>query len=110
LDHQLELAPVNPKKISGYQTEVSTHLEVGLRILRDQADVGLATRTTAGLLGLEFIPLTRERFELWIPRERFFSDGIQALVGIVASREFRARIDALGGYDVSESGRIIRPV
>jgi putative molybdopterin biosynthesis protein len=109
LDQQLALARLQPKKISGYGTEVSTHLEVGLAILKDDADVGLATRTAAQLLGLEFIPLTRERFELWIPRERFFSDGIQALVGIVGSREFRGRIDALGGYDVSESGRIIRP-
>lgn len=110
LDQQLALARVNSKKLSGYTNEVSTHLEVGLRILKGQADVGIATRTAAALLGLDFIPLTRERFDLWIPRERFFSDGMQALVGIVASREFRDRVDALGGYDVSESGRLIRPV
>lgn len=107
LDQQLAQARLNPKKLSGYQTVVSTHLEVGLKVLKGDADVGLATRTTAQLLGLEFVSLTRERFDLWLPRARFFSDGIQALLGIVGSREFRARVDALGGYDVSESGRII---
>ena len=86
---------------------VSTHLEVGLRILKGDADVGLATRTAAQLLGLEFLPLTRERFDLLIPREGFFFYGIQTLLSIVGSREFRDRVDALGGYDVSESGRII---
>ena len=108
LDQELARARVNTKKISGYETTVSTHLETGLRILKGDADVGLATRTAAQLLGLEFLPLTRERFDLLIPRERFFSNGIQTLLGIVGSREFRERIDALGGYEVSESGRIIK--
>jgi excisionase family DNA binding protein len=107
LDQQLTRARLTPKRISGYDTTVSTHLGVGLRILRGEADAGLATRTTAQLLGLEFRSLTRERFDLWIPRERFFSEGIQTLLGIVGSREFRARVEALGGYDVNESGRII---
>jgi putative molybdopterin biosynthesis protein len=107
LDQQLAQARLNPKRISGYEITVSTHLEVGLQILQGQADAGLATRTTAQLLGLEFQSLTRERFDLWIPRERFFTEGIQALLGVVGSREFRARVEALGGYDVSESGRII---
>ena len=107
LDQQLAQARLNPKRISGYEIAVSTHLEVGLRILQGQADAGLATRTTAQLPGLEFRLLARERFDLWIPRERFFTDGIQSLLGVVGSREFRARVEALGGYDVSESGRII---
>lgn len=109
LDQQLAHVRLNPNKISGYETVVSTHLDVGLRILKGDADVGLATRTTAQLLGLEFLKLSRERFDLWIPRERFFGNGIQVLLSIVGSREFRRRVDALGGYDVSESGRIIQP-
>jgi putative molybdopterin biosynthesis protein len=107
LDQELSRARLNVKKISGYDTVVSTHLEVGLGVLQGSADVGLATRTTAQLLGLEFIPLTRERFDMWVRTDRFFTRGIQVLLGIVGSREFRARIDTLGGYDVTESGRII---
>ena len=107
LDQELSRARLNVKKISGYDTVVSTHLEVGLGVLRGSADVGLATRTTAQLLGLEFIPLTRERFDMWVRTDRFFTRGIQVLLGIVGSREFRARIDSRGGYDVTESGRII---
>ena len=107
LDQELSRARLNAKKISGYDTVVSTHLEVGLRILRGAADVGLATRTTAQLLGLDFIPLTRERFDMLVPKDRFFARGIQVLLGIVGSREFRERVDTLGGYDVTESGRII---
>jgi excisionase family DNA binding protein len=107
LDQELARARLNAKKISGYDTVVSTHLEAGLKVLGGAADVGLATRTAAQLLGLDFIPLTRERFDAVIPKERFFSPGIQVLLGTVGSREFRQQVESLGGYDASESGRII---
>jgi excisionase family DNA binding protein len=107
LDQELSRGRLNPKKIRGYDTAVPTHLGVGLAVLRGTADVGLASRTTAHLLGLDFLPLTRERFDLLIAKERFFTPGIQVLLGIVGSREFRERVGDLGGYDVTESGRII---
>ena len=107
LDHEVARLKIDAKKIPGYGTTVATHLEVGLRVLAGGADVGLATKTTALLLGLEFVPLTRERFDLLIPEDRFFLRGIQVLLGIIGSGEFRDRVQAMGGYDVSESGRII---
>ena len=107
LDQELLRHRLNVKKITGYDTIVSTHLEVGLKVLAGAADTGLATRTTALMLGLDFISLARERFDAVIPKERFFSRGIQILVGTVGSREFRQRVEALGGYDVSGAGRII---
>ena len=109
LDQELASARLSGKKISGYDAVVATHFEVGLRILRGDADVGLATWTTAHLLGLDFISLTRERFDAVIPKERFFARGIQVLLGTLGSREFRQQVEALGGYDASESGRIISP-
>jgi putative molybdopterin biosynthesis protein len=107
LDQELSRARLNVKKVSGYDTVVSTHVEVGLKVLTGGADVGLATRTAAQLLGLDFVPLTRERFDILVPKDRFFTRRIQVLLGIIGSREFRERLDALGGYDASESGRII---
>jgi len=107
LDQELARARLDVKKISGYDTVVPTHLEVGLKVLGGAADIGLATRTTAQLLGLDFISLTRERFDAVILKERFFSRGIQVLLGTLGSREFRQQVEALGGYDASESGRII---
>jgi putative molybdopterin biosynthesis protein len=107
LDQELARARLSGKKISGYDNLVATHLEVGMRVLGGAADVGLATRTTAQLLGLDFIPMTRERFDAVIPKERFFSRGIQLLLGTLGSRKFRQEVEALGGYDATESGRII---
>jgi excisionase family DNA binding protein len=110
LDQKLARARLSGKKISGYDNVVATHLAVGLKVLGGAADVGVATRTTAQLLGLDFIPMTRERFDAVIPKERFFSRGIQVLLGTVGSREFRRQVEALGGYDASDSGRIITSI
>jgi excisionase family DNA binding protein len=106
-DQQLMRARVSGKKIAGYDDVVATHLEVGLRVLSGRCDVGLATRTTAQLLGLDFVPLARERFDMLVPNDRFLTKPMQNLLSVVASREFRHRVGALGGYDVSESGRIV---
>ena len=106
-DQQFSKLGVDTKKIKGYDVTVATHLEVGLKILRAEADVGIASGTAAQLLGLDFIPLTRERFDIVIPKARFFSPGVQRLLEIVGSRDFRCRVEALGGYDTSDSGRMI---
>jgi excisionase family DNA binding protein len=106
-DQQLMRVRVSGQRIAGYNEIVSTHLDVGLRVMSGRCDVGLATRTTAQLLGLDFVPLTRERFDMLVPKERFLTKPMQNLLGVVAAREFRNRVSALGGYDVSESGRII---
>lgn len=107
LDQELTRLGIDPKQIKGYDVSVTTHLEVGLKILRGDADVGLTTRAAARLLGLDFVPLTQERFDILMPKERFFSRGIQNLLEIVGSREFLSRVEAMGGYDTSQSGRII---
>jgi excisionase family DNA binding protein len=107
LDHEFGRLKINGARINGYQTSVSTHVEAGLRVLRGEAHAGVATLTTAQLLGLDFVPLARERFDAVIARERFFWPAIQTLLNIVGSREFRGRLEAMGGYECAESGRII---
>ncbi|HEY1266739.1 MAG TPA: substrate-binding domain-containing protein [Candidatus Binatia bacterium] len=107
VDQEFTRLGVNPTAIAGYDDFVGTHLEVGLRILRQEADAGIATRAAARLLGLDFIPLTVERFDMVIAKERFFSAGIKTLLETVGAREFRSRVDAMGGYDTSDAGRII---
>lgn len=107
VDQEFSRLGIAGNRIPGYDDTVSTHLEVGLKILRRQAHAGIATKATAQLLGLEFIPLTQERFDILIPKERFFSPGIQTLLEIAGSRQFRKSVDAMGGYDTSASGRMI---
>ncbi len=109
-DAALARAGASPSAIAGYRDEVSTHWAVGLRVLRGEADTGVATRSVAHALSLGFVPLTRERFDMVIPKETFFRAGIQALVEAVRSEAFRRGLERLGGYDAGQAGRVLAEV
>jgi excisionase family DNA binding protein len=107
LDHHLKRLRISPSKINGYEKEVYTHFEVGLSILSKEADVGIATVAVSKLLGLPFIPITQECFDMILDQSTFFEKGIQAFIEILNSQEFRNRIGGLGSYDFKDSGKIL---
>jgi putative molybdopterin biosynthesis protein len=107
LDHHLKGSRIPPTKIVGYDREVYTHFEVGLSILSKEADVGIATMAVSRLLGLDFVPITQERFDMILSQSTFFEKGVQALIEILNSQEFRDRVGRLGGYEFKHSGKIL---
>jgi excisionase family DNA binding protein len=107
LDTLLKDFRIDSTKIAGYEKEVGTHLEVGIEILRGKADVGLGLLSVAKYLGLDFVTLTKERFDLLIPEAYFFAPQIQSLLSMLGSKDFRDKAKELGGYDTSDSGMII---
>jgi excisionase family DNA binding protein len=107
IDQRLKDLGISSSKIEGYSNEVNTHLEVGLSILGKTTDVGIATMATSKFLGLDFIPITKERFDMILSRETFFNKGVQALIKLIHSEEFRQKIEKIGGYDLKDSGRVI---
>ena len=109
-DEALAAAGVEQAGVVGYREEVSTHWAVALRVLRGEADVGVATRAVAAALSLGFVPLARERFDLVIPKDRFFQPPIQALIEAVRSERFRRGLERLGGYDWARTGRVLGEV
>jgi excisionase family DNA binding protein len=110
LDEALAAAGIEQSAVVGYRDEVSTHWGVSLRILRGEADVGVATRAVAAALSLGFVPLTRERFDLVIPKESFFQPPVQALIEAIRSERFRRGLERLGGYDWTQTGRVLGEV
>jgi len=107
LDHHLKRLQIPPSKINGYGREVYTHFEVGLSILSKEADVGMATIVVSKLLGLPFIPITQESFDMLLDQSTFFGKGVQAFIDILNSKEFRNRVERLGSYDFKNSGKIL---
>lgn len=110
LDTALAGAGIAPRGVAGYGAEVSTHWAVGLRILRGEADAGVATRAVALALSLGFVPLTRERFDLVVPKDAFFRPSVQALIEAIRSERFQRTLARLGGYDAREAGRVLGEV
>jgi excisionase family DNA binding protein len=109
LDRELAKAEINGEAIDGYHHTVVRHLDVGLEVLAGRADVGPGIRAVAGMLGLDFIPLREERYDLLITKERFFDPGVQLFLGLLPDDEFRQLANSLEGYDVSSSGKMVYP-
>jgi len=107
LDHHLNQLKIPPSKIEGYDKEVYTHFEVGLSILSKEADVGIATIAVAKLLGLPFIPIAKESFDMILEQKTFFHKGIQTFIEVLNSKEFRQRVEPIGAYDFKDSGKIV---
>ncbi len=107
LDYHLLQEGLQPREIRGYENEETTHLGVAVAVATGQADVGLGIKAAAELLGLTFIPLFRERYDLLV-RGDFFSSWIFGqILEILADETFRQEVAKLGGYEVSDMGRVL---
>jgi putative molybdopterin biosynthesis protein len=107
LDYQLGLLGIQADQIHGYEREEYTHLAVAADVASGAADVGLGILAAARALDLEFRPLFNEQYQLVIPREHYAAALMAPLLNIIGSAEFRAEVDALGGYDVADMGRVV---
>jgi putative molybdopterin biosynthesis protein len=107
LDRQLQTAGIPTARIKGYGDEVLSHLEVASRVKAGLADVGVGVRAAASICALDFIPLQRERYDLVIPKTHYDSlPGLRTLLDLIVSKPFRDELEALGGYDTRDTGRI----
>jgi molybdate-binding protein len=109
LDKEFKKAGIQGDKITGYDREVNRHIDVGLEIISGNADAGLAIRPIASLLGLHFLPLRWERYDLLITKERFFDKGVQLFIGLLHEKSFFDLANELEGYDITSSGKVIFP-
>jgi len=107
LDFHLKELGVEPKSIKGYDHEEYTHMAVAVAVASGAADAGMGILAAAKALGLEFIPVKAERYDLVIPEVFFGSEGIRLLLEVIRSQEFREAVGRLGGYDASNSGEIL---
>jgi molybdate-binding protein len=109
LDREFKKAGIQGEKIDGYDIEVHRHLDVGLEIVAGRVDAGPGIGAVAGLLDIGFIPIRWERFDLMILKDHFFDEGIQQFLSLLHEAQFRQIAEALNGYDISMSGKMVFP-
>jgi putative molybdopterin biosynthesis protein len=111
LDKLLKASRIKSNRVKGYSEEVSSHLDVASRIKAGLADTGIGVRSVAAICGLEFVPLQRERYDLVIPKTYYETlSGLQVLLDTMVSKPFRDELQALGGYDTREMGKVVEAV
>jgi molybdate-binding protein/DNA-binding transcriptional regulator YhcF (GntR family) len=105
LDAQLKRIDLDVDEIHGYESEVTTHLAVAQAISLGEASLGLGIFSAASSLGLSFIPLTDEKFDLVIPEAVWRQPCAQEIVQVVRSDRLKQAVSAMGGYGIEETGR-----
>ena len=106
LDYHLRRLGLSPEDIRGYQHEEYTHLAVAAAVASGRADVGLGIAAAAQALGLDFIPLFTERYDLVVPRSFYHDDLLAPLWEVLQDPAFRRDVTSLPGYDVAEMGKV----
>ena len=110
LDYKLGELGIAPDDIEGYDREEFTHLAVAADVAGGSCDVGLGVLAAAKALGLDFVPLLTERYDLAIPRGYYESPLLAPLLERIRDDGFQEEVAALGGYDVSEMGAVVAEI
>jgi putative molybdopterin biosynthesis protein len=108
LDHELRRLEIDPVKVNGYAREEPTHLAVAAAISAGRADCGLGIMAAARAFDLDFIPVSREPYDLVVEASSLDDPLLAPLWKLLDSPEFHASIEALGGYSTEETGSRIR--
>jgi len=104
LDRALAAAGIHVALVSGYQREEWGHLSVAAAVASGSADVGIGVKAAAVAMGLDFIPLEEERYDLVIPKHFLSHEPVQALLDLLRRPVLHRRVESLGGYDTSDMG------
>ncbi len=107
LDYVLREKGIDPAEIKGYHREEYNHLAVAAAVAAGSAQAGLGISAAAKALGMVFIPLAQESYQLAIAGSFFQTPRCRLLLEVIASEEFRGEIEALGGYGLARSGELV---
>lgn len=106
LDYHLTRLGLAGAAIVGYDKEVATHMAVAASVAAGAADAGLGIRAAAAALGLAFIPVAQEQYDLLLNMSP--TDAMaQEIISILSSPDFRRQVEDLGGYDLAAAGQMI---
>jgi putative molybdopterin biosynthesis protein len=106
LDAQLAEKSIDSKAITGYENEFMTHSEVARAVAGGKAEVGLGLEASACELGLDFIFLSEERYDLVCLKEGMQRHAVAGLLDWLRSPAARMLIKSYPGYDGRECGQV----
>jgi len=107
LDYLLQARGIDPRRINGYEREEFSHLAVAAAVANGTADVSLGIYASCRALGLEFVPVASERYDICIRTDLLPAKTIARLRQAMADPEFVREIMSFGGYNLEHSGQII---
>ncbi|MGG0239384.1 substrate-binding domain-containing protein [Bacillus rhizoplanae] len=107
VDEQLRINGVSKKSIVGYDWEESNHIGVASQVANGKADVGIGAEKVAQIVNIDFVPFIQERYDLVILKTEENTALIETVKEVLQSPEFQNELRAIGGYDISKTGKIM---
>lgn len=106
IDYLCKKENIDTDGIYGYDREEFTHTSVAAQIASGTADAGMGIYSAAKLYDLDFLPICMEQYDLLIPDYAWESPMVQKLIEVLRGDAFRARMEALGGYELDKPGTV----
>ena len=104
LDRLLAVQGIPSVSVQGYGRELRGHLDVAAAVASGMADTGIGVHAAASALGLDFLPLEEERYDLAIPNHFLNEFAVQTLLDLLRMRSVQRKVETLAGYDISGMG------
>ena len=95
-----------PERLTLLDPPARSEGDVALAVLSGRADAGLGVRSSVLAGSLDFIALTRERYDLVVARRDYFEAEFQTLMAFARGARFAARAHEFGGYDITGTGGV----
>ena len=107
LDKLLEKAGINAGKVHGYDRVAYGHLAAAYGVVAGEADACMATRAAAQTFGLDFVPLHSARYDLVMRKRTADLPTVKAFLDVLQRATLRRKLEALAGYDTSQTGALV---
>lgn len=107
LVHLLQQMGAQSDQLNRIAQPARNESDAALAVADGVADTALGIAAVARQYRLGFVPLHRERYDLLVKRRDYFEPPLQRLLAFARTPAFTDKARALGGYDISDLGRVI---
>jgi putative molybdopterin biosynthesis protein len=107
LDELLAQLGIKPSQITGYRHTEPSHSAVAQAIAQGSADVGIGIEAAAAALGLDFVPLVQERYDLVCLKSALLEPTVVTLRKTLQSAAWRRQLNGIQGYGQENSGKVL---
>lgn len=90
-----------------FSAKADSHLGVARAVALGLADAGIAIPSAARAQDLDFVPIAAERFDLIYDDQLAGDPRLERLLDVLTSTSFSAELASVGGYDLSDAGKIV---
>ncbi|MBK0399197.1 helix-turn-helix transcriptional regulator [Limibaculum sp. M0105] len=105
-EERASAAGLDLEALAGPLTPARTEADLAQVVREGKADAAFGIAAAARQLGLDFVPMIDERFDLAVWRRSWFEPSFQRFLRFLSTDEFRNRAAESGGYAIAALGAV----